>query len=92
MYQVWDTEFVEKALKEKFNSDPTVMADSILNNITVSTLSFDHCHTTSGFGYSDHCCNKRRCCHQPPKDVPHSHCPELVCKLMANAGPMGKRG
>jgi hypothetical protein len=40
VYQVWDTEFVEKALKEKFNSDPTVMADSILNNITVSTLSY----------------------------------------------------
>ncbi|KAG0580117.1 hypothetical protein M758_4G149600 [Ceratodon purpureus] len=34
LHNVWDTEFVEKALKEKFNSDPTVMADSILNNIT----------------------------------------------------------
>jgi hypothetical protein len=34
LHHVWDVEFVTKALKENYNSNPTVMADSILNNIT----------------------------------------------------------
>jgi len=55
VHQVWDEEFVTKALKENYNSNPTVMADSILNNITVSKLtlstmipSLDHSYLTIG--------------------------------------------
>lgn len=44
VHQVWDTELVMKALKENYNSDPEVMADSILNNITVSKQThIEHC-------------------------------------------------
>ncbi|XP_073392868.1 endonuclease 4 isoform X11 [Physcomitrium patens] len=34
LHHVWDTEIVSKALKENHNSDPEIMADSILNNAT----------------------------------------------------------
>jgi len=37
---VWDVEFVTKALKENYNSNPIAMADGILNNITVSKLTY----------------------------------------------------
>lgn len=44
--QVWDYEFIAKALIENYNSDVTVMTDSLLNNITVSDGSLASlCHS-----------------------------------------------
>lgn len=40
--QVWDYEFIAKALIENYNSDVTVMTDSLLNNITVSDRDLLH--------------------------------------------------
>lgn len=43
--QVWDYEFIAKALIENYNSDVTVMTDSLLNNITVSDRDLLHLST-----------------------------------------------